>query len=228
MEDISKKTRLNVRDIDALSEAGELLKTKASSGELDIFGSISFQDIAWLKKVNLSQGTLERLMELYKKTQNKKVKKIPLLKGQIGDYEYEMLSKKDIRGLIAGNLSQCCQRIGGIGNDCVYYGAEHEDSTFFIVAKKGQLVCQSWVWSLEDQACFDSIECVSPSYGRDVLECYKDYVKRALKESKDINVWTCGAYGRTGQTNVFSQYSEAKKLNGVYTDARTQYLIAKR
>ena len=145
------------------------------------------------------------------------------MSGKIGEYEYEVLQKNDIRGLIVGNLSQCCQRIGGIGNDCVYYGARNEDSTFFAVMKNGTLVAQSWIWHKNGQITFDSIECVSSDYGKGVIECYKDYAKKAIKE-KGVKKITVGAYSRTGLSGIFPECDNVEYVD-VYSDAGTQYCI---
>lgn len=84
---------------------------------------------------------------LYARTCHIKTK-VPLFSGKIGDYTWEMLDKNDIRGLVAGNAVNCCQRIGSLekrahsysGANCVYAGAEEEEQTFFIISKKDRIV----------------------------------------------------------------------------------------
>lgn len=222
IESLEKKDRFTIRDIDALIDAGRMLNQKSSEG-MDLFGEITFQDIAWLKKADIQDQTMNRLIKLFTETKNKKVKDIPILSKKVGEYEYEVLQKNDIRGLIVGNLSHCCQKIGGIGNDCVYYGARNENSTFFIVTKDGTLIAQSWVWYKNGQITFDSVECVSHAYGAGVMECYKDYAKQAIKEN-GIEKITIGAYGRTGLYNLFPLCNNVEHVD-IYSDARTQYCI---
>jgi len=225
--ELSKKSRFSTVDIESLVEAGNFVLT---SNDKKIFEKISFRDLFWIKKANITGDQLNRLLDLYRKTKDLKVKYIPILSGEVDGYEYEMLTKESIAGLVVGNLTQCCQRIGGIGNDCVYYGAQNENSTFFVVKKNGNVVAQSWVWTNKSgtQLTFDSIECVSNAYGQGVMQAYHEYAIRALNESKKIEQITVGAYGRTGLYNQLERATDYDTLQGVYNDSGTQYLIAKK
>ena len=227
-DNLQKKDRYSIRDLEAIEEAGKLLIQKSGNNEIDIFEDMSFQDFSWLNKANIGAYNMNRLLELYKKTKDLKVKGIPILEGDIGEYHYQLLEKHDIRGLVVGNLSQCCQKIGGIGNDCVYYGAENENSTFFVVTKKGQVVAQSWIWRKKNQITFDSIECVSREHGDMVLDCYEEYSKRALEVDKSIQIITVGSYGRTGANERFPRVNKTYETVNIYSDAKIQYTIKER
>jgi hypothetical protein len=215
--------RINLKTINSLIELGKILKEETPA----FYDNLSYDNVISLVKSNLSKDEINRILDLFKKTKDKKVKGIPLLSGKIKDYSYEMLEKNNIEGLIAGNLTQCCQRINGIGESCVYYGAENENSTFFIVKKDNKVVAQSWVWRKKGILCFDSIECISYSYGESVINLYKDYAKKALKEDKSLKLVTCGSYGRTGQTNL-KRIEETEFIQNSYTDASVQYILESR
>ena len=223
VDSLLKKDRLTIRDIEGLKEVGPFLD------ELEEAINLDYEDFTYLKKANLTPEALRKVQELYSKTCNLEVKNIPILSGNIGEYRYEVLEKKHIRGLVVGNLTGCCQTVTSAARTSVSYGAEHENSTFFVVYKDNNIVAQSWVWEIDGQITFDSIECVSSTHGTKVLECYEDYASEAIKE-KGVDLITVGAYTRTGRLGSFESltsgsYKVITDIASVYTDARAQYLI---
>lgn len=225
---IEKKDRITVKDIQSLKQAGGFVLRMMKVGKFESFKAIPYEHIEMFEKIRMSEEQIRLTLELFGKTKDKKVKRIPLHSGEYDGYTYEAIPKSDIRGLICGIATGCCQHVTGVGKQCTYFGAEEEDSCFFIVSKNGTIVAQSWIWTNGSQMTFDSIEAVTNGNGREIIECYKEYSKYVLKETKEFDTITVGSYGRTGQ-NCFERANDFKQVpKSIYTDARTQYLIAKR
>lgn len=222
-----------LRDIDSLKETGAFVTQLVNDGEsLKFLDGINFRDLGVFKKYPFSQPEIKKAIELYKKTHHIKTT-VPLFKGSIDNYEFEMIDKNDIRGLAAGNATQCCQRMGGVGETCVYFGQEKENSTFFLITKNGEICAQSWVWMIDGQITFDSFEMKGDSGNQIKLfvECYKEYAKYAIKQ-KGVKLLTVGG-GRGSQftsapMNGGDYIRVKEKHPSVYSDASTQYLLLKK
>lgn len=221
-----------VRDIDNLKESGSFVTQMISNGEsLSFLKDINFRDLSIFKKYPFNKDEITQCISLYKRTFELKTT-VPLYKGKIGQYEFEMIDKNDIRGLAAGNATQCCQRLGGLGRTCVVYGQEKENSTFFLITKNGEIHAQSWVWMIDGQLTFDSLEMKGSSAEamNTFIECYKEYSDFAIKQ-KGIKLITIGGGRVSGHFNRMDagDYIQIQeKVPNQYTDARTQYLIKKK
>jgi hypothetical protein len=228
---ISTKTRLSVRDINAMTFAGKFV-VKLISSNKDIAKDIPFEHLSQFEKYKISERDMNEVLKLYSQTKDIKVKTIPLLSGTVDGYHYEMLPKSDLRGLIAGNATNCCQHVSGQAKSCVYQGSKTEDNAVFIITKDDKIIAQSFVWIVKDQLTFDSIEFLGGNNSKQVAECYKEYSTRALEESKILKTITCGSKGRLHNSSESNSWKTASNTHsapsGLYTDARTQYLIAKK
>lgn len=130
----------------------------------------------------------DEVLEFFEQTNNSEVLKnnkqsIPNDIFNIGKYTFEITAKNDKINFVLGNLTSCCQSIGGLAEDCVVDGLTNENAGFMTVyeTKKDKfkgLVLQSYWWISKDRAerktlVLDNIE------GRgncDVEEMRKNYV----------------------------------------------------
>ena len=75
--------------------------------------------------------------------------------------QYELLDKADPQASVLGNITNCCQVVGGSGEDCVKYGMTQENSGFVVFKKGDKVLGQAWVWYDENkslQVTLDNIE----------------------------------------------------------------------
>ncbi len=59
---------------------------------------------------------------------------------------YKVLEKGDPLGLVLGNITNCCQKYGGVGQDCMVLGATDVNSTFMTINKGDKILAQGWIW----------------------------------------------------------------------------------
>ena len=95
---------------------------------------------------------------------------------------YEVLEKNDPLGAVIGTLTNCCQVVGGAGQECVEYGMTQPNSTFIAFRQGERLVAQAWVWYDKNtkQVTLDNIEVPNS-----VMNDFKRY------ESMKVGVLDC-------------------------------------
>ena len=73
---------------------------------------------------------------------------------------YELLSKDNPLNSVLGNITNCCQVVGGMGQSCVEYGMTMPNSGFITFNYKDKIIGQAWVWYDEKSKtiCLDNIE----------------------------------------------------------------------
>ena len=132
-----------------------------------------------------------RLAEVYENRAEKC--SIPNIKGKSGEYTYELIKKDNPIGLTLGYATDCCQVIGLDGESCLRRGYDKENSTFFVVMKKGRVYAQSWVWTKETNngnkvLCFDSIEVLGKNLdkSKDILSAYKEVSEQLIESGYDL------------------------------------------
>lgn len=227
-DEINNKDRLTLKDIETLYEGAEFARKLYIKGDIKNLEKMDYKLMSTLNKYNLNEHDKQKVIELFNATCHLETE-VPLAEGTNDGYTWEMIPKSDIRGLIAGNATNCCQRIGGVGSTCVTYGATKKNSAFFIISKNNRIVAQSWVWMKKDQLTFDNIETLGDV--RDaVVGCYKEYAKFAYGlKRKDIQKITVGAgHSDVSLSKYFEKADDYVEVGGgVYSDASTQYLIKK-
>ena len=102
----------------------------------------------------------KQMMEIYKKGKNvADVLPDLFIDGDtVGEpgYYFVKLSKKDPRGLILGELTNCCQSVGNHAEECAIHGASSPDAGFYAIMKKAEngkidimhdkIIAQSYAW----------------------------------------------------------------------------------
>lgn len=59
---------------------------------------------------------------------------------------YKVIEKGDPLGLVLGNITNCCQKFGGAGEDCMIIGATCVDSGFVTINEGDKILAQGWIW----------------------------------------------------------------------------------
>ncbi len=154
----------------------------------------------------------------------------------------------DKRALILGDITDCCQSIGGHSAQCVKDAVTLAENSLYVLIKKRRkgahnlivkgevndndfkIIGQSYVWkSVSGNVCLDSIECLSYEVSDEALKSIlTNFSNTLLQLNPDIKYVTLGCGGKT-PVNLFDNafLAEKIKLGYQYGDSNTQYCIAK-
>ncbi len=136
------------------------------------------------------------------------VKNIPdiAIKGEDFDLPgaaFRRLDKDDVRGLFLGELTDCCQSIGGAGAACAEHGFTSKDSGFYVVENaKGKVIGQTWAWRGEkDELVFDSLETLGGNVsGQQWKKLTEVFAKAVANDPGDITAFNVGTGGATPES----------------------------
>ena len=156
---------------------------------------------------------------------------------------------QDKRALILGDITHCCQSIGGHSEQCVkdavnlssnglYVLLKQKKSGGAAVIKDGQInedafkiVGQSYAWrSLNGNLCLDSLECLTGEVSLEALRfILSGFAAKVFERHTDIRYVTLGCGGKTPK-DIFpkAEITEIMKEGCFYGDAKQQYLIARK
>lgn len=167
--------------------------------------------------------------------------------GDAAGFYWVKLPTTDKRALILGDITKCCQSMGGESEACVRDGASLSDNGFYVMLQQRSgrnpapivdgkindahfdIVGQSYAWkSTTGNLCLDSIECRAHVNQPVIKRLITDFATQLLSAHADIKFVNVGCGGNTPKTmfNVAS-ISEKMKQGTLYGDAATQYCIAK-
>lgn len=235
-DDILKKDRITIVDLNNLKEGYNLAISMISAGKENMLKNMSYKQMAILNKYGLSENQKKWALDLYNRTCHLQTE-VPLFKGTVGDYEFEMIDKNDIRGLVAGNATNCCQTLQSSsrsssvsGPNCVYAGQEEKTQTFFLISKKDRIIAQSWVWlsKNKEQLTFDNIEVLGQELRDSLTECYNMYAEHVLSLKdcpiKHVTVGSGNSDIKLG--DYWKNYPKFETIPEAYDARNTQYLIA--
>lgn len=79
-------------------------------------------------------------------------------------YRFRKLPDGDVRGLLLGEFTGCCQHLAGAGADCAKHGFISPHGGFYVLEdeKSGEIVAQSWAWrGTKGELVLDSLESLS-------------------------------------------------------------------
>tara|TARA_R110002124_G_scaffold266813_1_gene433808 strand:- start:13818 stop:15764 length:1947 start_codon:yes stop_codon:yes gene_type:complete len=148
------------------------------------------------------------------------------------DYHFYKLPDGDLRGLLLGEFTNCCQHLANQGADCAKHGFLSENGGFYVVAHKktDQIVGQSWAWrGKKDELVFDSLESLSGHFNAQNWESIMhEFVAQTTEVHKgNISAVHIGAGGNTPELK-FNQASLAKPLDykGYRDSEQKQYLVS--
>lgn len=152
----------------------------------------------------------------------------------------------DKRGLILGDITDCCQSIGGHSERCVVDAVTLSDNGLYVLVKqrkKGQpalvingqindqdfkIIGQSYVWkSVTGNLCLDSIECLGGEVSDQAIkQMLSEFGKQVVANYSDIHYVTIGTGGKTPE-KLFepSKMPEIIRQGFFYNDSMSQYTI---
>jgi hypothetical protein len=155
--------------------------------EVEYFGmKDGNEELAFLCKMcGLPQKTFYDYQEIYETTKKRKESSIPYveIKNIGGLVTAKMLRLDDPLQLVIGetNLSNCCQKMYGLGESCMLHSTTSSNGRVFTTYDEvGNLLTQSWVWRNGDIICFDNIE--ASDYFKNHRQKYEHLVIDAYKK----------------------------------------------
>lgn len=179
--------------------------------------------IEWIKKYN----------NAFAKNGGKKPENLPQIKLDGKDFgldgaKFYKLNDGDYRGIILGELTDCCQSVGNVGRACAEHGFLNENGGFYVVEdRKGEIIGQAWAWQKDNAIVFDSLEYLrdkqlGPRVNSDQWQALCQKFAEALQKDKKfthIESFRVGSGGKTPRMD-FNKASSYKGDRGMHNYAR--------
>lgn len=175
------------------------------------------------------QHTFNQIQEIYEKS--KKIKQDYIIMAnkdsENNSIQYRFLEKDDPTGFVLGNITNCCQHMGGGAESCVVDGFTSNSSGFLVfekdVLKNGKptgekrIIGQAYIWydAKTETVCYDNIEIpnsVIKVLNKNAQEL-KDF-ESALVRSADAILLAMNAKGKNKVKNVTTgtAYNDLKRI----------------
>ena len=147
-------------------------------------------------------------------------------------YRFYKLPDGDIRGLLLGEFTNCCQHLASQGANCAKHGFLSEHGGFYVVAdnENDQIVAQSWVWrGKKGEIVFDSLESLSGHFNTSQWQSLiSKFAESAARDKKAaITAVHIGGGGATPKLLFKKTTNLAKPLDykGYRDSKETQYQL---
>ncbi|MCD8494136.1 MAG: hypothetical protein LRY39_01770 [Alphaproteobacteria bacterium] len=148
-------------------------------------------------------------------------------------YTFYKLPDGDVRGLLLGEFTNCCQHLANQGAPCAEHGFLSEQGGFYVIEedKTHQIVAQSWAWRGEKgEIVFDSLESLSGHFNAEKwISLCNEFSARVKQVSKEagITAFHVGKGGATPKDLPYTKADKTAKPSGYdkYRDSHNQYVI---
>lgn len=133
-----------------------------------------------------------------------------------------MLEQQDTTALMLGKLTNCCQRLNGAGESCMFEGIVNPNSGFLVIESAGQILAQAWVWeSKEGQLILDNLEFADFKGIESIKEALTAWLTASPFEEIQIGTGYMEVKfgGDRVSDNQLSWYKKKVWSNNLYTDA---------
>ena len=155
-------------------------------------------------RVDITQDELHIAEKIFNIAKQREGSYIPPAKSTQKRYRGRILRPDDPMIVLAGNATNCCQRVGGEGGGSMMHAATENTGTIFLVEETDENgnvikpVAQSWVWRNNDRACFDNIEIPVAEQQRlsmtdgdieaqqEILQIYKETAQNMIKVDEKV------------------------------------------
>jgi hypothetical protein len=163
------------------------------------------------------EKTLEfwaQYQELYKDSDYQKPSQsIPTIEidgaefGKAG-YLFRKLDDGDVRGLLLGAFTECCQHIANPhGHSCAEHGFIKETSGFYVIEDKdtNQIIGQSWAWrGKKNELTLDSLEFINGTLNAQNWQSLCAVFTQKIAERDELNNISAVHIGCGGKTPALS------------------------
>jgi hypothetical protein len=150
---------------------------------------------------------------------------------------FRKLEDGDLRGLLLGEFTDCCQSLGKAGSDCAKHGFSSENGGFYVVTlhpgeKDEEIIGQSWAWrGKKNELVLDSLETLGSRINdRQWSQILTEFSKELAENAKDITALHVGRGGDTPERLPFNKAAapaEPKDYSS-YRDSKQQLEIWRR
>ena len=155
-------------------------------------------------RVDITQDELHTAEKIFNIAKQREGSYIPPAKSTQKRYRGRILRPDDPMIVLAGNATNCCQKVGGEGGGSMMHAATENTGTIFLVEETDENgnvikpVAQSWVWRNNDRVCFDNIEIpvaeqqkLSMTDGdieaqQEILQIYKETAQNMIKVDEKV------------------------------------------
>ncbi len=155
-------------------------------------------------RVDITQDELHTAEKIFNIAKQREGSYIPPAKSTQKRYRGRILRPDDPMIVLAGNATNCCQKVGGEGGGSMMHAATENTGTIFLVEETDETgnvikpVAQSWVWRNNDRVCFDNIEIpvaeqqkLSMTNGdieaqQEILQIYKETAQNMIKVDEKV------------------------------------------
>jgi len=143
------------------------------------------------QKFVFGQEYYELAQEIWDEARKREASTIPRVQGKDGRCSYEVLRLDDATGIYAGNITNCCQKLGGAGETAMLHSMKEKHGRVFVVRDESQrIIAQSWLWRNGDTICFDNVEIPISADNKENQDAIYAVLKKVAKElcDKDAEV----------------------------------------
>jgi hypothetical protein len=154
-------------------------------------------------------------------------------------HRFYKLPDGDVRGLVLGEFTDCCQHLAGEGKGCARHGFMSPESGFYVVAdkEKDEIIAQSWAWrGTEGELVLDSLESLNGHMKGGQWRSLCDEFARAAAadETAAVTAVHVGMGGATPEGLGYETAGTSDLINGPaqpvdykgYRDSKSQYCVA--
>jgi len=135
------------------------------------------------QKFAFDQEYFEEAQRIWELGRKREASSIPRIEGKEDEYSYEVLRLDDAAGIFIGNITDCCQKVGGAGESSMLHSMTEKNGRVFVVRDADKkIISQSWLWRNGDVVCFDNVEIPYSGDNEKNQNAIYEIMKRASKE----------------------------------------------
>jgi len=132
------------------------------------------------QKFAFTQEQFEQAQELWEEARKREASSIPRIEKKEEEYSYEVLRLDDAVGIFIGNITDCCQKIGGPGDTAMLHSMTEKNGRVFVVRDaNNKIIAQSWLWRNGNTICFDNVEVPHSAHSQDNEVMIYEALKKA-------------------------------------------------
>ena len=156
------------------------------------------------------------------------------IEGSVFDkpgYQFYKLPDGDVRGLLLGEFTDCCQHLNGAGESCAQHGFLSPHGGFYVIAdtKADTIIAQSWAWrGQKGELVLDSLETLNGHMNKMQWQKLLDVFTAAAHCQKkcEITAVCIGKGGDTASLPYPTQEPAARPVDRKpYGDSTRQYRV---
>ena len=135
------------------------------------------------QKFSFTQEQFEFAQQIWEEARGREASSIPRIEGKENEYSYEVLRLDDATGIFIGNITNCCQKVGGAGETAMLHSMTEKNGRVFVVRDaNNKIIAQSWLWRNGNTICFDNVEIPNSVNNKKNQDMAYEVLRKAGKE----------------------------------------------